>query len=126
MAHVLFIEPDAVLARTYMQALQYAGHTVALARGAQDAVDMADDHQPAVVVLELQMAAHDGVEFLQEFRSYPEWRNIPVIVNTVMMPGAVDPIRSVLENDLGVAACFYKPYTTLQQLLSTINMQVNR
>jgi CheY-like chemotaxis protein len=123
MAHVLLIEPDAVLARTYVRALQHAGHTVAHAYGAQDAVDEADGKQPDIVVLELQMALHDGVEFLQEFRSYPEWLNIPVIVNTTIPPAGLAPVLHALEHDLGVARCLYKPLMTLRQLISEVNLR---
>jgi CheY-like chemotaxis protein len=124
MAHVLLIEPDTVLARTYMQALQHAGHTVAHASGAQDAVNEADGKRPDVVVLELQMAVHDGVEFLQEFRSYPEWQEIPIVVNTSIIPAALAPVRQALEHDLGVVTCLYKPRTTLQQLISAVNAHI--
>lgn len=124
MSHVLLIEPDAVLARTYMQALQHVGHTVARAGGAQEAVNEADDKKPDLVVMELQMAMHDGVEFLQEFRSYPEWQGIPVVINTSLTPAALAPVQAALENDLGVTACLYKPRTTLQQLINTVNLHV--
>jgi two-component system chemotaxis response regulator CheY len=124
MSHVLLIEPDAVLARTYMQALQHVGHTVARAGSAQEAVNEADGKMPDLVVMELQMAMHDGVEFLQEFRSYPEWQGIPVVINTSITPAALAPVQHALQQDLGVTACLYKPRTTLQQLISTVNLHV--
>jgi CheY-like chemotaxis protein len=123
MAHVLLIEPDTILASTYRQALQHAGHTVACVHTAQDAVYEADNSKPDVVVLELQLAAHDGIEFLHEFRSYPEWQRTPVIVNSAMHPAMLAPVRQALEYDLGVTTCLYKPQTTLQQLLRAIALQ---
>lgn len=123
MMHILCIEPDRMLARTYAQALQHAGYTTAYAATAQDAIDVADAQQPDLVLLELQMTGHDGIEFLHEFRSYPEWRDVPVIVNTTLAPNALEPVRSAL-SELGVAACLYKPYTSLQQLLSATNVQL--
>jgi DNA-binding response OmpR family regulator len=124
MTHVLLIEPDTTLARTYMQALQHAGYTVAHARGAQDAINEADTKLPDVVVLELQMAGHDGVEFLQEFRSYPEWQQVPVIINTSITPLALAPVERVLADDLGATPCLYKPRTTLQQLISAVTTRI--
>jgi len=123
MMHVLCIEPDRVLARTYTQALQHAGYTTAYAATAQDAVDAADTKRPDLVVLELQMTGHDGIEFLHEFRSYPEWRDIPVIVNTNLTPAALEPVKPALV-ELGIGACLYKPYATLQQLVSHVNAQL--
>jgi CheY-like chemotaxis protein len=124
MAHVLFIEPDTILARTYMQALQHAGHTTAHAHGAQQAIHAADEQTPHVAVLELQLTVHDGVEFLHEFRSYPEWQHIPVIVNTTLPPQSLEPVRQALMQDFGVTECLYKPRTTLQQLISVVNAQL--
>jgi CheY-like chemotaxis protein len=124
MTHILLIEPDTVLARTYMQALQHVGYTVARAAGAQEAINEADGKVPDIVILELQMAVHDGVEFLQEFRSYPEWQRIPIVVNTSIAPVALAPVRYALEHDLGVKACLYKPRTTLQQLISAVKLQL--
>lgn len=68
--HVLLIEPNTLLAATYRQALQHAGHEVRHVTGAQAAVMAADGRTPDVVVLELQLPQHSGLEFLHEFRSY--------------------------------------------------------
>ncbi|HYH74321.1 MAG TPA: response regulator [Candidatus Saccharimonadales bacterium] len=124
MAHVLLVEPNKVLARTYIRALEHGGHTVGHATGAQEAVDVADDHQPAVVVLELQLGARDGIEFLHEFRSYPEWQGVPVILHTQVTPVALAQFQRVLASDLGVVASLYKPQTSLVKLISTVNIQV--
>lgn len=123
MSNVLLIEPNAVLARTYAQALEHAGHTVAQAFTAQEGIHAADEHTPDVVVLELQLSSHNGVEFLHEFRSYAEWQHIPVVVHTVIVPHVIEPTLAPLQ-DLGVRACLYKPRTTLGQLLSAVNQQV--
>lgn len=124
MSNVLLIEPNAVLARTYMQALQHAGYSVVHATGAQDAIDAADTCHPDIVVMELQLAAHNGVEFLHEFRSYSEWQHVPAIVHTAISPVALEPLLEALRQDLGVIDCLYKPRTTLAQLASTVRKQL--
>lgn len=107
-----------------MQALQHAGHTVGLADSAQDAVNVADGLRPDVVVMELQLAVHNGVEFLHEFRSYPEWQNVPVVINTLLTPDVLQPFHEALERDFGVRLCLYKPRTSLEQLLSAVRKQL--
>ena len=124
MANVLLIEPDHALARTYVHAMQHAGYQVTHVVTAQDAIHTADEPKPDVVVLELRLAIHDGVEFLHEFRSYSEWQQIPVVVNTHLEPSVVAGVREALERDFGVVACLYKPATSLQQLLSVVKQQV--
>jgi CheY-like chemotaxis protein len=118
--HVLLLEPNTLLAKTYTAALQHAGHSVAHATGAQAAVNAADKRQPDVVVLELQLPAHSGLEFLHEFRSYPEWQAVPVVVHSMVSPAQTAAVEEGLRRDLGVHAVLYKPRTSLQQLLRAV------
>ena len=117
MSHILLIEPNTLLARTYTEALEHAGHTVAHAAGAQAAVDAADSQTPDVVILELQLPQHSGIEFLHEFRSYGEWQHIPVIAHTMTSSTALTEAAPTLQRDLGVRVILYKPQTTLHDLV---------
>lgn len=121
MAHALLIEPDVVLAKNYQQALHHAGHTVSVTHSAQAAIVACDQHVPDVIVLELQLSNHSGVEFLYEFRSYPEWQNIPVIVQSFIPEREFASSKSLLKNELGVVNYLYKPRTTLQKLVQTVS-----
>jgi CheY-like chemotaxis protein len=123
MPNVLLIEPDVALATTYAAALRHAGYAVSCSRGAQDAIEAADQAVPDVIILELQLTAHDGIEFLHELRSYPEWQAIPVVVNTTIAPQALAPVQEAMQRELGVRACHYKPRTSLQQLIRSVNEQ---
>jgi len=121
--HVLLLEPNTLLAQTYTQALQQDGFSVAHAASAQTAVFAADKHQPDVVILELQLPEHSGLEFLHEFRSYPEWKDVPVIVHSMLPPTQTIQVEESLRRDLGVKALLYKPRTSLTQLLQTVREQ---
>ncbi|HSX31781.1 MAG TPA: response regulator [Candidatus Saccharimonadales bacterium] len=121
MAYVLLIEPNTVLAQAYTQAMQFAGYRVGHCTSAQAAISEADKQVPDVVILELQLPVHNGIEFLQEFRSYPEWKHVPVIVNTVIAPSRfADGASAALKRDLGVETIVYKPRTSLQDLLRAV------
>lgn len=117
MSHILLIEPNTLLAKTYTQALSHAGHTVAHVTGAQAAIDAADKKMPDLVIVELQLPQHSGVEFLHEFRSYAEWIHIPVVVNTGLSPARMLLAKEPLRRDLGVKDILYKPRTSLQDLI---------
>jgi DNA-binding response OmpR family regulator len=117
--HILLIEPDAIQAKIYWQALVRDGHTVDHALTAQSAVHTADAHQPDLVVLELQLPQHNGVEFLYEFRSYAEWLAIPVLIHS-FVPSAELAHASMFTRELGVARCLYKPETTLAGLCAAV------
>ncbi len=120
MAYVLILEPDGLLARTYGQALQHVGHTVAMCATAQEAVFAADEQLPHLVVLELQLVAHSGIEFLYEFRSYTDWLEVPVVIVSMVPPAELTQFRPVLDEQLGVQAYYYKPATSLDRLVRLV------
>ncbi len=125
MAKILLVEPDNVLAETYSAALAGAGYEVAVAAGAQAAVSAADAVRPDLVILELQLVEHSGIEFLYEFRSYPEWQDIPVLVHTAVPPGEFEGSWQILGGELGIEVYLYKPRTSLAGLLGNVRDQLS-
>lgn len=121
MATILLVESDKRLATTYAQAFQAVGYAVQVAATAQTAIQIADKTCPDMVVLELQLIAHNGVEFLYEFRSYADWQNIPVIILSYVSPDELHKSIGTLKKHLGVSAYCYKPQTTLKRLLKTVD-----
>lgn len=117
---ILLIEPDRALAETYQKALVAAGHNVTVTAGAQAAVLAADQQTPDLVVLEIQLVEHSGIEFLYEFRSYPEWQGIPVVVQTMVPVSEFGSSEAILRDELGVSVYLYKPRVSLRDLISRI------
>lgn len=124
MAQILLIEPDRILAESYVLALQAAGHEVQAAGSAQAAIMSADVIKPDVVVLELQLVEHSGIEFLYEFHSYPDWQNIPVLLQTGVPQSEFKDSWQLLQRELGVKEYLYKPRTSLKQLVSAVRGQL--
>ena len=116
---ILLLEPDKKLANTYVAALEKAGYAVHWAAHAQDAVHVADQNRPDLVILELQLASHNGIEFLYEFRSYPEWQGINVLLLTMVPPTSLNITQEMMDR-LGIVRCLYKPATSLKQLVATV------
>jgi DNA-binding response OmpR family regulator len=120
MAQILLVEPDSLLAEVYKRALEQSGYRIAQASGAQTAISAADQNKPDLVILELQLAAHNGLEFLYEFRSYRDWLEVPVLVHSLVPPGEFGR-DTPLMNELNVAGYLYKPRTSLEQLLRAVD-----
>jgi DNA-binding response OmpR family regulator len=116
MAHVLLVEPDRLVARTYMEALQTAGHTVQVCATAQSAVFCADEQRPDLLILEIQLVGHSGIELLYELRSYPDWQDLPVVIVTNVPAGEFQGSWQLLKNELGVQSYHYKPLFNLRAL----------
>ena len=124
MPNILLIEPDQVLADIYSQSMTKAGHKVMVRAGAQTAIMAADELKPDLVIIELQLVEHSGIEFLYEFRSYADWRGIPVIVHSHVPVNEFDGSHDLLKNELGVETYLYKPQTSLRQLIDAIDVQL--
>lgn len=121
MANILCIEPDRVLAETYYEALTTAGHDVVVTPSAQTGLMVTDEFNPDLILLELQLIEHSGIEFLYELRSYLDWQHIPVIIQTLVPPGEFTGNRTLLKQQLNVATYLYKPQTTLQQFVQAVD-----
>lgn len=77
---VLLLEPDKSLGQVIKKYLNGKGFEVITSSTSQDAISKADLKKPDLVVLELAVPLNNGVEFIQEFQSYADWINIPLIV----------------------------------------------
>ncbi len=121
MPQILLIEPDYVLAKTYSRALITAGYQVQAVPTAQAAITAADTQTPDLVILELQLVEHSGIEFLYEFRSYADWQAVPVIIQSQVPHGEFADSRQLLHDELGVKDYLYKPQTSLRLLIRTVN-----
>lgn len=65
------------------------------------------------------MAGRSGMEFLYEFRSYPDWQALPVIIFTSLKSDKLSAYKKVLQ-DLNLSHILYKPETKLEALLQAV------
>lgn len=92
---VLVVEDDLAARETITRTLERDGWEVSVAihgRAALDHLEQSKDTAsdgdpkklPDVILLDLMMEVMNGFEFLEQLRSRPEWRSIPVIILTAM------------------------------------------
>lgn len=119
MSHILLLEPNRLMAKQHVAFLKQMGHDVIWHENAQSAISAADNTKPDVVIVELLLAGHSGIEFLYEFRSYGDWQKVPVIIlSSVTQAEAAVPDQTLQE--LGVVSYLYKSQTSLDKLNSQI------
>lgn len=124
MARILIVETDRLIAENLSRYLKKNGHETDWQQDLQAAIDSADKQLPDLVVLDLMLCGRSGVEFLYEFRSYPDWQNIPVVLFSNIS------IRDLGQSTAGfsqlnISAYHYKPVTTLSRLAHSIDFVVN-
>lgn len=124
MARILLIEPDKQLASLYCQALEHAGHSVDQALAIERAVTMLDTEKYDLLILELQIAKHNGIELLYELRSYADWDGVRVIIQSAVPEHFMTPNQTVQQ--LRIDHYLYKPKTSLLALCATVQSVLDR
>jgi CheY-like chemotaxis protein len=64
--------------------LEHVGYRTLAARNGREAVDLAVEHAPDLVVMDLAMPVMDGKEAMRALKADPRTAHIPVIVLTAM------------------------------------------
>ncbi len=121
--NVLIVEPNPQMAEIYAAAFTGLGFEVRCACSAQVAISLMDQCRPEVVLLELALPTHNGVEFLFEMRSYAEWQEVPVVLLSSIPE--LDPTKWFENPTLNIARYFYKPSTNLRTMISSVQQLAN-
>jgi DNA-binding response OmpR family regulator len=118
-AHVLLVERDPLLGELYYRKLAQ-GNRVSVARHAQGAVDVLDSAHVDLIVMDVLVGKHNGIELLYEIRSYDDWMSIPVIILS-SLPVENFPIAPEAWADYGVVDWLYKASTRPGDLAAAVN-----
>lgn len=119
MARIILLETDQLIAQNICHFIRKAGHQMEWYIDPQGAMDSIDEELPEVIILDLLLVEHNGIEFLYELRSYPEWNKIPIVVFSSVSPAELGASAASL-HELGISAYHYKPITSLAQLAQTV------
>lgn len=116
---ILLVEPDSLVAEVFQKALQGKGYSVLSVASAQQAITVINKQKPKIIILELQLRLHNGIELLNEIRSYPDTSEIPVILLTYVPEQDILPF--IRGKQYKVEKYLYKPQTTIEKLLKYVN-----
>ncbi len=121
MPKVLLLLNDRHLVKRVGDYLRIKSYTIDGHTDPQEAILAADSNRPDLVVVDINLAGHSGIEFLFELRSYPEWQTVPVI--TVGLP-RLNELADFLPafSELQVARYLSWPSTPLPRLEAEINL----
>lgn len=117
--NVLLLEPDRLVAKCVQDELGARNITVRVAVTADAAIMAADELQPDVVVSELSLPGHSATEFLYEFRTYSDWRDVPLVIYS-----SIKPKKQITQSRdwvlLGIDHLLYKPDISLKELADVV------
>ncbi len=85
---------------------------VITAKDGVDAISVLQEHQPDVVLLDIEMPRMDGFELARHMRNSPDWCDIPII----MISSRVGEKHRKRAFELGVKSCLGKPFQEVELL----------
>ncbi len=82
MAVILLVEDNEMNRDMLSRRLTRKSHTVLLAQDGQQAVDMAIEHKPDIILMDMSLPIKDGWEASKEIKANPSTEDIPIIALT--------------------------------------------
>lgn len=117
---VLLLETDTLIAKSIIRQLEIDGHSTDWQVDPQEAIISADVEPIDLVIMDVLLAGRSGIEFLYEFRSYPDWAKIPVVIYSSVPAREVGDSVAGFEQ-INIKSYLYKPSSSVSQLVKTVN-----
>lgn len=124
MRSVLLVEDDVWLSELYGKALERRDKTdVLYANSASSALKILDKGPVDLLILDIFLDRHNGIELLHELSSYNDTRLTPVIILSAVSEHDFEmPINRW--EQYGVVKYLYKPTTKPQDLIEEVELQL--
>ena len=78
MSKILIVDDEEVIRMLYSEELEEDGYEVITADSGHGLIEMVGREKPDLIILDIKMAEHDGLDLLQDIRK--DFYNIPVIL----------------------------------------------
>lgn len=115
---VLVVEDEVDLARVIAGYLQNEGFTVRQAHTGPDAVALAQQDSPALIVLDLMLPGFDGIEVCRQIRGFSD-------CYIIMLTARDDEIDRVVGLEVGADDYLTKPFS-MRELMARVKAQLRR
>lgn len=85
---ILLAEDNQANIDTFSAYLTVRGYQVIIAKNGQEAINLAQQYKPQIILMDIQMPGIDGLEAIQRIRNISELAQVPIIALTALaMPG---------------------------------------
>jgi two-component system phosphate regulon response regulator PhoB len=111
-ARVLVVEDEEALSQLLKYNLEKEGYKVSLARDGEEALVVADEEKPDLILLDWMLPKAPGIEVCRQLRARQDTRNTPIVMLTARDEEA-DRIRGL---DTGADDYISKPFSMVELL----------
>ncbi len=77
---VLIVEDDNFLLKVYLERLRDEGYDVSVATNGEEALTMAQQEQPGLILLDMILPRMSGFDFLKKIKKLDDLKDVPIIV----------------------------------------------
>ena len=116
-ATVLLVDDEPLILTVMEDFLTVHGLTVLVAREGPEALRLAVERSPDIIVLDVMVPAMDGYEICRRLKADPRTREIPVILHTILKGAEVEARGEAAGADFIV----HKPIRPLSLFLKTVD-----
>ena len=86
---ILVVDDEEDIRNLLKSRLELSGFECLTAQDGEEAVKIAREEKPSLIVLDLVLPRRDGLQVFKELRSHKDTRDIPVVVYTAQNPEVV-------------------------------------
>ena len=118
---IMIVEDDPILLRMYTEKLSFEGYVVVSAKNGEDALKVAQEQKPDLIILDIMLPRMSGTDFLERFRKEEKNKQIPVIALTNL----AEEEERQKAIALGAKEYLVKAMQTPEQVLEKVKKYVN-
>jgi CheY-like chemotaxis protein len=117
---VLVVDDDQAVRTLYVPYFAKKGYDVSAAANGREALGILNKEKVDLIILDLNMPEMTGEEVLEAMASHPNWKEIPIIIDTAVSPtsGRLDVIKKAFSGKLHIG--FFERPTSLEELNEAI------
>lgn len=113
---IILIEDDEILSKVIYEELQDAGFDVLQSFDGEEGLKLVMSKKPDLVLLDIVLPKKDGFEVLEELKKFPDTKDIPVIILTMI--GGDEDIKRGLQ--LGANDYIVKSQHAIAEIIEKI------
>ena len=113
---ILVIDDQGELRTLFQRVLESQGYTIFTAENGNAGLAALETCNPQLILLDMAMPGMDGLEFLRQLRSQPQWAQLPVI----MLSGLMSAQQVATARELGVVDQLVKAEFSMKELRSRV------
>lgn len=119
---ILIIEDEDMLSNVIKEEFSDAGYVIEVAKDGEEALGLAKNFLPQLILLDLVLPKKGGLDVLSEIKSDPELKKVPVIILSNMAED--ESIKKALA--MGAEDYFIKAQNSISEILEKVRKYIKK